>query len=77
MVIRQGMKLAGVGMLIGLATALTLTRLMAALLFEVRPGEPLVYAAIAGMLGIVAVAACWIPSRRAARVDPMQALHSA
>jgi len=54
-----------------------LTRLMAALLFEVRPGEPLVYAAIAGMLGIVAVAACWIPSRRAARVDPMQALHSA
>jgi ABC-type antimicrobial peptide transport system permease subunit len=77
MVLGQGMKLAGVGMLIGLATALALTRLMAALLFEVRPGEPLVYASIAAMLGMVAAAACWIPSRRAARVDPMAALHSA
>jgi len=77
MVLGQGMKLAGVGMLIGLATALALTRLMAALLFEVRPGEPLVYATIAAMLGVVAAAACWIPSRRAARVDPMAALHSA
>jgi putative ABC transport system permease protein len=77
MVLGQGMKLTGIGMLIGLVVALALTRLMAALLFEVRPGDPLVYAAIAALLGVIAAAACWIPSRRAARVDPMKALHSA
>jgi predicted permease len=77
MVLGQGMKLTGVGMLIGLVAALALTRLMAALLFEVRPGDPLVYAAIGLLLAVIAAAACWIPSRRAARVDPMKALHSA
>jgi ABC-type antimicrobial peptide transport system permease subunit len=77
MVIRQGTKLALVGVLIGVAGALALTRLMNAFLFEVRAGDPVIYIGIAVLLIAVAVSACWIPSRRAARVDPMQALHSA
>jgi ABC-type antimicrobial peptide transport system permease subunit len=77
MVIRQGTKLAFVGVLIGVAGALALTQLMNAFLFEVRAADPLIYLAISAMLVAVAVSACWIPARRAARVDPMQALHSA
>jgi putative ABC transport system permease protein len=77
MVIRQGTKLAFVGVLIGVAGALALTQLMNAFLFEVRAADPLIYLAISAMLVAVAISACWIPARRAARVDPMQALHSA
>ena len=77
MIVRQGMTLAAVGVAIGVAAALTLTRMMSALLFEVKASDPRIYTAIAALLGIVAVAACWIPSRRAARVDPMKALHDA
>ena len=77
MVIRQGTKLAFVGILIGVAGALVLTQLMNAFLFEVRAADPLIYLSISAILVAVAVSACWIPARRAARVDPMQALHSA
>ena len=77
MVIGQGMKLAALGLVIGLAAALALTRLMAALLFEVRATDPTIYLAIAALLSVVAVAACWIPSRRAAGLDPTKALHEA
>lgn len=77
MVIRQGIRLTLVGVLIGLAGALAVTRLMNAFLFEVRAGDPVIYVGIAALLVAVAVSACWIPARRAARVDPMQALHSA
>ena len=75
MVVRQGMKLTGIGVAIGLAVALAVSQLVAALLFEVRAVDPLIYVAVAALLGAVAAAACWLPSRRAARVDPMQALH--
>jgi len=75
MVIRQGMKLTGVGVAIGLAAALAFSRLVAALLFEVRAIDPLIYVAVGILLSAVAVLACWVPSRRAAHVDPMQALH--
>jgi predicted permease len=74
MVLRQGMALAGVGLAIGLAAALALTRLMGAMLYDVGTSDPLVYAAIGALLALVAALACWIPSRRAARVDPVQAL---
>jgi putative ABC transport system permease protein len=50
---------------------------MNAFLFEVRAGDPVIYAGITALLTAVAVSACWIPARRAAGVDPMQALHSA
>jgi ABC-type antimicrobial peptide transport system permease subunit len=77
MVLRQGMTLAGVGLAIGLVAALALTRLMTAMLFDVGASDPLVYSAIAGLLALVAALASWFPSRRAARVDPVQALHVA
>ena len=74
MVIRQGTKLAFVGILIGVAGALVLTQLMNAFLFEVRAADPLIYLSISAILVAVAVSACWIPARRAAKVDPMIAL---
>ena len=75
MVIGQGMTLVAIGLAIGFAGALALTRLMQALLFEVRASDPTIYVAIAAILAAVAVAACWIPSRRAAALDPITALH--
>ena len=77
MVLIQGMRLAGIGVLIGLIVALGFTQLMAALLFEVRPADPPIYLGIAALLGAIAATACWLPSRRAARVDPLRALHTA
>jgi putative ABC transport system permease protein len=74
MVLRQGMALAGIGLAIGCVAALLLTRLMSAMLFSVAPHDPVVYLSIAVLLAATAAAACWIPSRRAARVDPVEAL---
>jgi ABC-type antimicrobial peptide transport system permease subunit len=70
------MKLALLGIGLGLAAALALTRLMSALLFEVSASEPSIYLAIATLLCAVAAVACWIPSRRAARLDPMRAVRA-
>jgi putative ABC transport system permease protein len=75
MVIRQGMQLTGIGVAIGLTAALALSQLIAALLFEVHAVDPLIYVAVGVLLSAVAALACWMPSRRAANVDPMQALH--
>jgi ABC-type antimicrobial peptide transport system permease subunit len=74
LVLWRGMAMAGCGVLIGTMAALGLTRLMSGLLFEVRPAEPTVYAAVAvTMLGL-ALAACAGPARRAVRVDPVTSL---
>jgi ABC-type antimicrobial peptide transport system permease subunit len=77
MVLTQGLRLTGIGVALGLVAVLPLTQLLGAMLFEVRAIDPAVYAAIAALLTATAAAACWIPSRRAARVHPTQALHSA
>ncbi|HWQ36036.1 MAG TPA: ABC transporter permease [Blastocatellia bacterium] len=74
LVIGQGMKLVGAGVGLGLAGAVLLTRLMATLLFEVSATDPLTYLIIAVLLISVALVACLIPARRAARVDPVIAL---
>jgi predicted permease len=74
LVMGQGAKLALAGIIIGAAAAFALTRLMRSLLFEVSPADPLTFAAIAALLVAVALAACYIPARRAMRVDPMTAL---
>jgi predicted permease len=76
LVIGQGIKLAGAGALLGLGGALALTRLMKTLLFGVSATDPLTFGAIALVLLLVAICACWIPARRATQVDPLVALRS-
>jgi putative ABC transport system permease protein len=76
LILGQGLKLALIGVTIGLAVALALTRWMESLLFEVRPADPLTFCLIAVVLLCVALVACWVPARRAARVDPLLALRS-
>jgi putative ABC transport system permease protein len=74
MILKQGMTLAGLGVVIGLAASLALTRLMQTLLFEISPTDPLTFFGISLLLTIVASAACYLPARRALKVDPMIAL---
>ncbi len=76
LVVRQGMSLVLVGIGIGLGGALALTRLMKTLLFGVSATDPLTFTVIALLLVFVALLACWIPARRAAKVDPMTAMRS-
>ena len=74
MVVRQGLTLAAAGVVVGLAAAITATRLMTAFLFNVSPTDPWTFAAVVGIvLGVVLVAS-YLPARRASRVDPLVAL---
>jgi putative ABC transport system permease protein len=70
----EGGRLAALGLALGLIAALILTRLMASLLFGVSPSDPMTLGLVAVILALVALAACYIPARRAARVDPVIAL---
>jgi putative ABC transport system permease protein len=74
LVMRDGAKIVLFGIASGIAGALALTRLMASLLFEVKPTDPATFVGVAFLLALVALAACYIPARRAMRVDPMAAL---
>ncbi|MES2523447.1 MAG: ABC transporter permease [Gemmatimonadota bacterium] len=74
LVVSQGMRLAGVGLVTGVASALFLTQLMDGLLFGIRATDPLTYVVVAVTLATVAFAATWIPARRAVRTDPSTAL---
>jgi putative ABC transport system permease protein len=70
----EGMKMALLGVSIGIAVALGLTQLMVNILFGVSATDPLTFLGVATLLVVVALVACWIPARRATRVDPLVAL---
>ena len=74
MIVRQGIALAAAGALFGVAAALSVTRYLKSFLFDVHANDPLTIIAVAALLAVVALAACWIPARRATRVDPIVAL---
>ncbi len=74
MVVGQGLALVTAGILIGLAASVALTRVLAGLLFGVSPADPATLSGITLLLMAVALPACWVPGRRATKVDPMVAL---
>ena len=73
-VLREGMILAAVGSAIGIAGALAAGKVLTTLLYQVKPGDPFILAATTGLLALVALVACLLPARRAARLDPANAL---
>lgn len=76
LVLAQGMVLVVIGLGVGLAGAFGLTPLLQTMLYEIKPADPLSFAAVSALLLLVALFASWLPARRAARVDPMVALRA-
>jgi putative ABC transport system permease protein len=74
LIVGQGMRLTFIGIVIGLLGSIALTRFIETLLFEVRASDPLTYALIALLIVIVSMLACYLPARRASKVDPLVAL---
>jgi putative ABC transport system permease protein len=74
LVIRQGLILVILGIVVGLGGAMALTRVLSSLLYGVSASDPLTFVGVAALLALVALLACWIPARRATKVDPMIAL---
>jgi len=76
LVMKDGMRLAGIGALLGLAGALLLGRLLSGMLYGISPSDPATYLSVTALILVVALVACFIPARRATRVQPTEALRS-
>jgi putative ABC transport system permease protein len=76
LVMKEGLRLAVIGLVVGLGLSFAVTRLMQRLLFEVSPRDPLLYSGVALFICAVAALACFVPALRATRIDPMQALRT-
>jgi ABC-type antimicrobial peptide transport system permease subunit len=76
MVVRQGARLALVGIAFGVAGSLVVTRVLGSQLYEVSPTDPLTLTAVSALLGLTALVACYVPARRATRVDPTKVLRA-
>ncbi len=76
MMLQQGMRLLAIGLVIGFLGALATSRVLRSLLFEVSATDPLIYVGVSLLLGVAAAVACWIPARRASRVDPIITLRA-
>ncbi|MGZ6141964.1 MAG: FtsX-like permease family protein, partial [Myxococcales bacterium] len=76
LVVGDGMRLAGAGIVLGIGLAVTLSRLLRGMLYGVSAFDPIAYAGLTAVLAVVALLACWLPARRAARVDPAIALRA-
>jgi len=76
LVVGQGMKLVGLGLAIGLAGAWALSRVLSGQLYGITARDPITYVAAAGLLGLVALSASYIPAQRATQVDPLESMRS-
>jgi ABC-type antimicrobial peptide transport system permease subunit len=74
LIIGKGLKLTLLGAGMGVVSTLMFARLIQSLLYEVQPADPLTFVGVSFILLLVALLACWLPARRASRVDPMEAL---
>jgi putative ABC transport system permease protein len=75
-VIGRGMLLSGLGITLGFASALGLTRLIAGILVGIKPFDPSTFAAVAALFLVIAAISCWLPARRAALLNPTEALRT-
>jgi len=76
LILSQGVRLLAIGLMMGLAGALACSRVLGSFLFEVKAIDPAIYVAVSFLLTLAAILACWIPARRASRVDPMVTLRA-
>jgi ABC-type antimicrobial peptide transport system permease subunit len=76
MILADGLQLVTIGLIVGLAGAITLTRMLASFLYNIRPIDPLTFITVPALLLLVTIAACALPAWRAATIDPTQALRS-
>jgi putative ABC transport system permease protein len=76
LVVRSGLRLTMAGVIIGVAAAIGATRVLRGMLYSVRPGDPMTFAAVVALVVAIAIAACYVPGRRAAHVDPTDALRA-
>jgi len=76
MFVRHGLVLTGIGVAFGLVASFITMRLMSSLLFDVSPVDPITYGSITALIAVIAYVACYLPSRRAASVEPVNALRA-